>query len=399
MYTIQIFNSIPPAALSGFQPELYRIATEVQNPDALIVRSFNLHTFSISDSVIAVARSGIGVNTIPIEECTRRGIVVFNTPGANANSVKELILGSLLLSSRHLHEALQWIKSLDFQADNLLAYIEKEKSQFAGQEIKNKTLGVIGLGAIGVMVANAAVQLGMDVIGYDPYFSAKSQILLSKDVDKTDNIEKVFTHADYITLHIPLNDSTRNIISREQFLHMKSGITLLNFSRGELVDTAALFDALDDKRVFRYISDFPNEQLLGRAKHDSSILLFPHIGASTEEAEFNCAQSAVERLKEYLEDGSISNSVNFPQCTLERAEKKCRISIVTHNIPNMVGQITRVLGDTLINISHMINKHRDTIAYNIIDTDCAVVPDILKKIKTINGVIRVRTLPYNYAHK
>lgn len=387
MYKIQTLNNISEAGLSLFPKDLYHIVTDVDTPDAILVRSANMHDMELPSSLLAIARAGAGVNNIPIDKCTEKGIVVFNTPGANANAVKELVLAGLLLSSRRIVESIQWVQSLKGETD-IANKIEKNKSKFAGPELKGKKLGVIGLGAIGVLVANVGQAIGMDVTGYDPFISIQNAWGLSRHVHRATNIDALLAESDYITVHIPLMAETRNIFNKDTFAKMKKGVRLMNFSRGELVNTADLLEAIENGIVSKYVTDFPNEELLGV----DNVIPIPHLGASTPESEENCAVMAVEQIRDYIENGNIINSVNYPHCELPRSPGTQRITIAHKNIPNMVGQITSALAARNINISNMINKSKGNYAYTIIDIDSEVCNETLDKFSQIPGVIRVRAI-------
>ncbi|MDR2728276.1 MAG: 3-phosphoglycerate dehydrogenase, partial [Chitinispirillales bacterium] len=330
MYKIQTLNKISTFGLELFPRDNYEIASEIVNPDAIVVRSFNMNEMEIPKSVQAVARAGAGVNNIPVDKCTDNGIVVFNTPGANANGVKELALAGLFMSSRRLVPGLLWAKSLIGKADEVPKLVEKGKSDFVGPEIKGKTIGIIGLGAIGVMVANDCVALGMKVTGYDPFISVEAAWKLSSNVKRANGLESLLAESDYISLHVPLSDKTKGIINKERFAIMKKGVRILNFSRGGLVNNNDLIEALDNGTVSVYVTDFPDENLLKQEK----VIAFPHLGASTPEAEDNCAIMAVNQTKDYLECGNIKNSVNFPDCNLD-FRSQTRVVIANKNIPNM----------------------------------------------------------------
>jgi len=341
----------------------------------------------LPSSLLAIARAGAGVNNIPVEQCAEKGIIVFNTPGANANAVKELVLAGLLLSSRRIVESIQWVQSLKGKTD-ISKEIEKNKSKFTGPEIKGKKLGVIGLGSIGVLVANAAQAIGMDVTGYDPFISIPAAWNLSREVHQATNIDTLLAESDYITIHIPLLDETKNIINKDTLSKMKKGVRLLNFSRGELVNTADLLEALKNGIVSKYVTDFPNEELIGV----DNVIPIPHLGASTPESEENCAVMAVEQLRDYIENGNIKNSVNYPHCELPRSLDTQRITIAHRNIPNMVGQITSILASKNINISNMINKSKGSYAYTIIDIEGEISNETLDRLSQIVGVLRVRVI-------
>jgi D-3-phosphoglycerate dehydrogenase / 2-oxoglutarate reductase len=388
MFRIKTLNIIDPDGLAFFPPEKYEIASEIPDPDAIILRSFNMHEMDLPASLKGIARAGAGVNNIPVSKCTEKGIVVFNTPGANANGVKELVIAGLLLSSRDITNAVTWAKTLIGKGDEVPALIEKGKKNFAGQEIQGKTLAVIGLGAIGVLVANAAYALGMKVIGYDPYMSVKQALKLSNQVTWIEGIQAILNQADYVTLNIPLNNETKGYINKEKFGMMKDGVRLLNFARGGLVDTDDLKDALAGGKVARYVTDFPDEDIL---KLDN-VIAIPHLGASTRESETNCAIMAVNQVKDFLEEGNIKNSVNFPEACLER-NGGTRILIANKNIPNMVGQITNILASQKLNIDNMLNKKFNDIAYNIIDlTQSNINKQLQTKLESIEGVFMVRII-------
>ena len=386
-HQIQTLNKISTKGLDLLPRENYEIASEIPNPDAIILRSFKMHDMELPASLKAVGRAGAGVNNIPIDKCTDKGIVVFNTPGANANSVKELVLMSLFLSSRKVIDGIGWAKGLAGEGAEVPKLIEKGKSQFAGPEIKGKKLGVIGLGAIGVMVANDALALGMEVSGYDPFISVEAAWGLSRDVKRAASLDTLIADSDYITVHVPLNDKTKGLINKDKFALMKKETRLLNFSRGGLVNNEDLKAALANETVAVYVTDFPDEDMV----KEPNVIPCPHLGASTPEAEENCATMAVTQVRNYLEYGNIKNSVNFPECEMAPSEKT-RIIVANHNVPNMVGQITTVLADAKINIADMLNKSRGDLAYNIIDVSSDVTEADLKKIEAIEGVIMTRLI-------
>ena len=387
MYKIQTLNKISSAGLSLLPLDNYESASEITHPDAILVRSFKMHDMEIPESLLAIGRAGAGVNNIPVDKCSEKGIVVFNTPGANANAVKELVLASLFLSSRDIVGGIEWAKTLIGEGEEVPKLVEKGKSSFVGPEISGKTLGIVGLGAIGRLVANAAESLGMKVIGYDPFISVDAAWGLSQYVKKAKGFEHLFSHSDYVSLHIPLSDDTKNLIDKSKFKMMKDGVRIMNFARGGLIHETDLMEALDSGKVARLVTDFPNENML---KHEK-IIGIPHLGASTPESESNCAVMAVNQVREYLENGNIRNSVNFPEAEMPR-NGSCRLCIVNQNVPKMVGQITTVLANEDINIEEMLNRHHMGLAYNIIDVGQAVTDDQLKKIKSIEGVIRVRAI-------
>jgi D-3-phosphoglycerate dehydrogenase len=380
-------NKISSKGLNLLPRDNYEIATEIQNPDAILVRSSNMLDMEFMSRLKAIARAGAGVNNIPVDKCTEKGIVVFNTPGANANAVKELVIASLLLSSRKILKAMEWAQTLKGKGDEVLSLVEKGKSQFQGPEIQGKRLGVIGLGAIGVMVANDALSLGMEVIGYDPFISISAAWELSSSVIRAVNIEQLLTSSDYITIHVPFNDKTKGMINKEKFSIMKKGARLLNFSRGGLVVNDDLKEAMDGGIVSCYVTDFPSDDLLG----DERIISIPHLGASTPESEENCAVMASNQIREFLEKGHIKNSVNFPECELARWGDT-RIIVAHDNIPNMFGQITTTLAQNKINIGDMISRHKDKIGYTILDIEGAVSDEIANALKAISGVRMVRVI-------
>jgi D-3-phosphoglycerate dehydrogenase len=387
MFRIQTLNRISTVGLDLLPRDRYEVASDLPNPDAILLRSYNMFDMQIPESLKAIARAGIGVNNIPVEVCTERGIVVFNTPGANANSVKELVLAGLLISSRGIFAGTNWAKSLAGKGDEIPSIVEKGKSRFAGPEIRGKKLGVIGLGAVGVMVANDAVSLGMEVTGYDPFISVESAWGLSRNVKRSMGLEALISESDYITIHVPLTEKTRGMINRNRFSIMKRGVRLLNFARGGLIKNDDLIEAINEGVVAGYVTDFPEEELL----HIDKVTAIPHLGASTPEAEDNCALMAVGQLMDYLERGNIKDSTNFPTCEMAMSNNE-RIIIANRNIPNMVGQITTLLAKEMINISDMINKHKDGLAYNIIDVDQKITSETIQKIKEIEGVIMVRII-------
>lgn len=386
MHKIQVLNQISAKGLERFQRESYEVASEIGHPDAILLRSHKLTPEEITASIKAIARAGAGVNNVPIEHCTENGIPVFNTPGANANSVKELVLAALLLGSRGITAGIEFVGSLNEMQDKaeMSKLLEKEKKRFRGQELNGKSLGIVGLGAIGSMVADAALSLGMNVFGFDPALSVESAWRLSSEVTRMDNLQSLLSKSDYITLHIPVFDSTRNLINQESLKSVKPGAKLLNFARQEIVDEMAVIDALDNNALSAYICDFPTPSLIGR----NDVILMPHIGASTNEAEENCAIMAANQLKDFLENGNTKNSVNFPNLYLERT-KGFRIGVANRNVPKMLGQVLSILADGNINVIDMLNKSRESIAYNLIDVESEPSAEILQAIKEIEGVINV----------
>ncbi len=388
MYKIKKFNNISDIIYDHLPEEEFAVTDAGECYDGILVRSADLHEVEFPDSLAAIARAGAGVNNIPIDACSEAGIVVFNTPGANANAVKELVICGMLLAGRKIIPGAEWLEEQHSNGiTGIEKLVEKAKNQFVGPELAGKKLGVIGLGAIGVMVANAAsAGLGMEVVGYDPYMSVDAAWHLSRSVKHSVNINAVLQNCDYITLHLPLNDKTRGTIGKEQLAMMKKGAVLLNFARGGLVDDEAMLEALDAGTLSRYVTDFPNERILGH----EGVIATPHLGASTPESEENCARMAAQELAEYLRYGNIRNSVNLPDCELPRGGGH-RVAIINKNITNMVGQITAVLAAEGHKIDHMLNKSRGAYAYTLIDLEQMPTPDCLAKLRAIGGVLRVRT--------
>lgn len=387
MYKVKLLNKISPKGIEVLERNGLVCSENIDNPDAIMLRSFSMHEMELPSSLEAVARAGAGVNNIPIDKCSEKGIVVFNTPGANANAVKELTITALFLTSRKIIDSVLWTRSLTETGKELSSIVEKGKSRFAGPEIKGKKLGVIGLGAIGVMVANAAKSLGMEVEGYDPYMSVDSAWGLSRSVHKASSLEELLSTCDYVTLHVPLMESTKNMMDMSKLSLMKKGSKLLNFSRGELVNNIDLKKAIEEGIIEAYATDFPSEELLQMDR----VILFPHIGASTPESEDNCAAMAANELSDYLLRGSIRNSVNFPSCDLNGSFEH-RVTLAHYNVPNMVGQITTMLAKEGINIRHMINKSRDKLAYTIIDVDSELPDKTVDELRSIGSMLRVRIL-------
>ncbi|MFJ7975662.1 phosphoglycerate dehydrogenase [Peribacillus sp. NPDC096379] len=389
--TIKTLNNITESGLNVFNNDTYTIDNDTENPDAIVVRSFNMHAIEFGNQLKAIARAGAGVNNIPVDKCTEQGIVVFNTPGANANAVKEMVLTTLMASSRNLFAGVAWTKTLEGEGEKVPKLVEAGKKQFVGKEIKGKTLGVIGLGAIGALVANDALDLDMDVIGFDPFISVDTAWNLSRNVQRAMTIEQLFANSDYITVHVPLTDDTAGMFNEEIFSIMKPGVHILNFSRGELVNETDMEAALESGKVGRYITDFPNENVL---KMKNTIPI-PHLGASTQESEENCAIMAARQVKEFLETGNIKNSVNFPNTTLPYTGKQ-RVAAFHQNVPNMVGQITQAISSHDLNIADMVNRSRGGYAYTMIDIDNKIsgdiIPDLEEKIKQIEGIVTIRVI-------
>ncbi|MBI9101678.1 MAG: 3-phosphoglycerate dehydrogenase [Spirochaetales bacterium] len=387
MHKIQTLNKISREGLSRLPEGKYEYGDDVKNPEGIILRSYKMHDMDLPESLLAIARAGAGTNNIPVEKCAEKGIVVFNTPGANANAVKELALMGLLISSRKVFRSMEWVKTIAGKGNEVPKLVESEKSRFAGQEIKGRRLGIIGLGAIGVMVANDAQALGMDVIGFDPFISVEAAWGLSSTVKKAESLEELVSTSDYISVHIPLNDKTKGFLGRDSFESMKEGVRILNFSRGGLVENEALIAALKTGKVERYVTDFPEDELLGV----DNVLAIPHLGASTFESEENCAIMAVDELKEFLETGNIRNSVNFPNCTLPM-NGNIRVLVTGRNIPKILSSITSFIGENGVNVAGMINNHKGDYAYTIIDVEDEIDDDVISKINTIDGVITTRVI-------
>lgn len=386
---ILTLNQISVHGLERLPRDTYEIASEFSHPDAILLRSHKLQPEDIADSVLGIARAGAGVNNIPVAECTRRGIPVFNSPGANANAVKELVAAGLLLGSRGILEGLAWVDTLSDLQDSaeLHKVLEAGKKQFKGQELAGKTLGVVGLGAIGSLVADMALSLGMQVIGYDPALSVDAAWRLSSQVRKAETLSALFARSDYITLHLPVLESTRGLVNAELLAAMQPHACLLNFARQEIVDGAALLAALEKGQLRKYIADFPAPELMGR----KDVVLMPHIGASTDEAEDNCAIMAAEQLRDFLENGNVRNAVNFPTLQLERAGH-CRLAVTNTNVPRILGGVLSILAEQNINVVDMLNKSRDELAYNLIDIDREPTAESLVAMRALEGVINVRLI-------
>ncbi len=387
MFTIKTLNSISAAGLSKLSANLFRVDNDCDEPQGILVRSAKMHDMTLPDSLLAIARAGAGVNNIPLDKCSQQGIVVFNTPGANSNAVAELAIGGLVLASRNLAPALAWAAGLKGQGDAVGALVEKGKSQFVGPELRGKSLGVIGLGAIGVKVANDAVHLGMDVYGYDPYISVEAAWNLSRSVIRCVNLNDIITKCDYITLHLPLNNQTRGFLNATTLAGCKPGVRVLNFARGELVDNAAILGALEQGKVATYVTDFPCEELLGVP----GVVALPHLGASTPESEDNCAVMAAEEIADYLLNGNIANSVNLPNVSQPRAAGR-RICVIHKNEPGLISAITTVTTQAGLNIENMVNKSKKDMAYTMLDATGPVSRDLEQQMAAIPAVVRVRIL-------
>lgn len=387
MFKILTYNNIAPSGLEKLPRERYEVASEIQHPDAILLRSFDLHGVPIPETVKAVGRAGAGVNNIPVPEYSKRGIPVFNAPGANANAVKELVIAGMLLAARNICAGWDYARHLEGDDASIHHQAEKAKKQFVGFELAGKTLAVLGLGAIGVRVANAALGLGMKVIGFDPQLTVESAWQLSSSVARAASVDDLISKADLISLHVPLNDHTRHLINAARLDFMKKGATLLNFSRAGVVDEAAVCAALDEGRLHAYVCDFPGRRVID---HPKTIVL-PHLGASTGEAEDNCSVIVAERVKDFLEHGNIRHSVNFPDVAMPRTEG-VRLCIANENVPNMVGQISAALAEANLNILDLLNKSRGDYAYTLVDLNSAVPEETLARIRSIQGILSARVI-------
>lgn len=385
MYNIKTLNKISNVGLSKFDKSKYVYGDDIENPDAIMVRSASMHDMEMPKSLLAIARAGAGTNNIPVSDCADKGIVVFNTPGANANAVKELVILGLLLSSRKVTKAIDWCKTIKDEGDNVGKTVEKGKSAFAGPEIKGKTLGVIGLGAIGRLVADAAVDLGMKVVGYDPFFPADAQ--LKAGITVNNNLDEIFPVVDYLTVHVPLTDDTKEMINRESIDKMKNTVRIMNFARGALANSDDVIEALEDGRMAAYVTDFPDAKLIGV----DGVIAIPHLGASTPESEENCAVMGASELIDYLENGNIKNSVNMPTVAMAKSGS-VRVTVIHKNQPNMIAFITDTISKDGVNIASFEDKNRGAIAYSIIDCDTDVSTSVVSDIEKIDGVIKVRVI-------
>ncbi len=386
MYNIQTLNKISAAGLSRLGDK-YTVADDVQNPDAILVRSAAMHDMEMPESLLAIARAGAGVNNIPLDKCSEKGIVVFNTPGANANAVKELVITALLISSRKVVDGIEWAKTLKGNGDAVGKMVEKGKSQFVGPELKGKTLGVIGLGAIGILVANAAVSLGMEVVGYDPFLSVDNALRISRKVRHVVTLDEIFAESDYITVHVPLTPDTKGVINAENIAKMKDGVRIVNYSRADLVNSADILAALKDGKVAAYTTDFATDDILG----EQGVIVTPHLGASTPESEDNCAEMAADEIKDFLENGNIKNSVTLPAVSMPRTGAE-RVCVIHKNVPNILTTVTAALSETGNNIESMDSKSKKDYAYTILDVANDVDDAAKAKIAAIDGVIRVRVI-------
>ena len=385
MQNIQVLNNISPYGLDKFPKDTYKVSTSNDNPDAILVRSAKMHDMEIEKSLKAVGRAGAGVNNIPLQKMSDNGVVVFNTPGANANAVKELVISSMLLASRNICQGWSYVN--DLPLDNLKATVEDGKKQYSGSELPGKTLGIVGLGAIGVEIANAASMLGMDVIGYDPSISKKNAWKISSDVEEALSLEELFSRSDFVSFHVPLVEATKNLLNAKRIELLPEGCVVINMSRDGIIDEEELIKSLDSGKVKYYVTDFPIDE---KKNHDRVIAL-PHLGASTSEAEDNCAVMISKQIKEYLENGNIINSVNFPDAKMPRAGKE-RLAITHRNVPNMVRQITKAIAEDEANIVDMLNKSKGEFAYTLIDIEEEISNSVIENIKKVEGILKVRAL-------
>ncbi len=387
MFNIKKLNSISPVYHSILPKEEFVVSSNIENPDAILVRSADMHGMEVNENLLCVARAGAGVNNIPLDSMAEKGVVVFNSPGANANAVKELVLAGLLLASRKISDGIEWCKTLEEGELSIEKQVEAGKKQFVGPEIAGKTLGVIGLGAIGVLVANAGVALGMDVLGYDPYISVDHAWMLSRSVTHAMSLDEIINKSDYITLHVPLLDSNRNMIDAGAIAHMKKSAALLNFSRGGLVNVADVKEALENGELRTYVTDFPEKDLIGV----KNVILTPHLGASTPESEDNCVRMVAKQVNDYLKTGSIVNSCNYPNCALGKPAMP-RIAILHRNVPNVIGTITGLISTEGLNIENMTNQSRGTYAYTVLDVGARPSDELIAKLEQVENHYRVRLL-------
>ena len=389
MFRIKTLNKIASVGLAQLDKGRFVVEDDCTNPDGILVRSAKMHDYEFPEALRAIARAGAGTNNIPIDRCSEAGIVVFNSPGANANAVKEEVIFAMLAASRHMFEANEWAKREAASGADVLTTMEKAKSQFAGPEIFGKTLGIIGLGAIGAKVADAALGLGMNIVGYDPYLSVHAALSLDRRVDVVSNLDDLLKVSDYITIHVPLNDSTRNTIDAAAIAKMKGDVRIINLARNGLVDEEALIPALESGRVAAYVTDFPDNRIANAA----GVIALPHLGASTPESEDNCAIMAAHELQDYLENGNITNSVNMPAVSMERSGE-ARICVIHHNIPNTLAQITSIVSGAGMNVENLANKSRKDYAYTMLDVNGKVADAMVEQLKGIEGVIRVRVMQH-----
>ena len=387
MYKVLTLNNISATGLDRLPRESYEVASEISHPDAILLRSFNMHEMDLPETVRAVGRAGAGVNNIPIDKMTERGVVVFNAPGANANAVKELVVAGMLSASRNLFQGWEYARNLEGSDSEIHKQVEAGKKNFAGFELPGRTLGVVGLGAIGVRVANAAIALGMRVIGYDPTITVHSAWQMSSAVEQAMSIDDLLARSDYVTFHVPLVEATRHMINRERLKAMRDNVVILNFARNGIVDDEAVCEAINEGKVYAYVCDFPSNLL----KDHPRVICLPHLGASTREAEDNCAIMVADQVRDYLEVGVIRNSVNFPEVDLPRAGVQ-RLTVVNRNEPDLVANISHVLGKGSVNIAHMINESRGDVAYTVVDVDQPLAESVIKEMKTIDGLLNFRVI-------
>ena len=388
MYKIKTLNNISPVGLSRLPADNYVVSDDAESPDALLLRSFKLHGVAIDPSIKAVGRAGAGTNNIPVDEYSARGIPVFNAPGANANAVKELVLAGMLLAARNIGPALSYVNALTGEDDVISKEVEAGKKKFVGYELPGRTLGVIGLGAIGVKIANAAIALGMNVVGFDPGLTVRSAWQLDSNAKQAANLDEVFASSDFITFHVPLNEHTKGLLNKDKIELMKDGAVVMNFARGGIVEEQAVMNAIESGKLHGYVCDFPSKSNIGKA----GVIALPHLGASTGEAEENCAVMVADQVREFLEDGNVINSVNFPEVYLPRSPGASRVTIVNANVPNMVGQISTTLAKAGLNIADMINKARGQLAYTVVDVDSTVPEATVTELANIEGVLNVRVI-------
>ena len=389
-FRVKTHNAIAESGLTKLSEGNFSVSEEEKDPDAIILRSYRLPLNELNDSLKAIARAGAGFNNVPVKECSEKGIVVFNTPGANANAVKEIVLAGLLMSSRGIYAGASFINEIDgVDSKDLKAYIESGKKEFKGRELKGATLGVIGMGAIGAQVAGMGVFLDMEVVGYDPAITVEAAWKLPNNVTRTDNLKTIFANSDYVTLHVPAIEATKNLIDDSVLSECKSGLKLINFARDEIVDSSAVIKALESEQLGSYVTDFADLELIKRAKEVGDVIILPHIGASTRQAEENCSVMAADQIKDFLENGNIKNSVNFPELIEER-QSDFRLTLSNRNVAGMIGQITTILAENNINIVELINKSRDEIAYNVIDLETKPSEKVIADLEALENVINVR---------
>ena len=389
-FRVKTHNAIAESGLTKLSEGNFSVSEEEKDPDAIILRSYKLPLNELNASLKAIARAGAGFNNVPVKECSEKGIVVFNTPGANANAVKEIVLAGLLMSSRGIYAGASFINKIDgVDSKDLKAYIESGKKEFKGRELKGATLGVIGMGAIGAQVAGMGVFLDMEVVGYDPAITVEAAWKLPNNVTRTDNLKNIFANSDYVTLHVPAIEATKNLIDDSVLSECKPGLKLINFARDEIVDSSAVIKALESEQLGSYVTDFADLELIKRAKEVGDVIILPHIGASTRQAEENCSVMAADQIKDFLENGNIKNSVNFPELIEER-QSDFRLTLSNRNVAGMIGQITTILAENNINIVELINKSRDEIAYNVIDLETKPSEKVIADLEALENVINVR---------